>query len=122
MNQALIKALEAPSRDFPKFSSGATVKVHVLIVEAGNERVQVFQGTVIRVRQGDGANANNENFTVRRIASHGIAVERTFLLRSPRITKIEVLRQGKVRRAQLYYMRDRRGKSARLKEKREARQ
>lgn len=114
----LIKSLEAPSRDFPKFGPGATVKVHVRIVEGDRERIQVFQGMVIRMRQGDGASANNENFTVRRVASHGIAVERTFLMRSPRIEKIEVVRQGKVRRAQLYYMRERRGKSMRLKEKR----
>lgn len=117
MNE-LIKSLEAPDRGFPEFGPGATVKVHVRIVEGERERVQVFQGMVIRMRQGDGMNANNANFTVRRVASHGIAVERTFLMRSPRIEKIEVVRQGKVRRAQLYYMRDRRGKALRLKEKR----
>jgi large subunit ribosomal protein L19 len=76
--------------------------------------VQVFQGTIIRLRRG-GVNAN---FTVRRVASHGIGVERTFLLNSPRLEKVEVLRSGHVRRAQLYYLRDRRGKAARLKEKR----
>ncbi|MEL6150044.1 MAG: 50S ribosomal protein L19 [Chloroflexota bacterium] len=118
MSHELIKALEVPERDFPEFGPGATVKVHVRIVEGERERIQVFQGMVIRMRKGDGTNANNENFTVRRIASHGIAVERTFLTRSPRVEKIEVLRQGKVRRAQLYYMRGRRGKSLRLKEKR----
>lgn len=117
MNE-LIKSLEAKERDFPKFGPGATVKVHVRIVEGDRERIQVFQGMVIRMRQGDGTSGNNANFTVRRVATHGIAVERTFLMRSPRIEKIEVLRAGKVRRAQLYYMRDRRGKSARLREKR----
>ena len=110
----LIKALEAPVPDHPEVKSGDTVKVHVRIVEGNRERVQVFQGTVIRARKG----GNDANFTVRRIASHGVGVERTFLLRSPRVEKIEVLRRAKVRRAQLYYLRDRRGKSARLKEKR----
>jgi large subunit ribosomal protein L19 len=120
MSQDLIKELEAEDRGFPEFGPGATVRVHVLIVEGDRERTQPFQGMVIRMRQGDGSNGNNANFTVRRIASHGIAVERTFLLKSPRIERIEVLRQGKVRRAQLYYMRDRRGKGLRLKEKRKS--
>lgn len=110
----LIKALEAPVPDHPEVKSGDTVKVHVRIVEGNRERVQVFQGVVIRARKG----GNDANFTVRRIASHGVGVERTFLLRSPRVEKIEVLRRAKVRRAQLYYLRGRRGKSARLKEKR----
>jgi len=118
VNNDLIKALEADERDFPEFGVGATVRIQVRIVEGDRERLQPFQGMVIRRRKGDGANKNNENFTVRRIATHGIAVERTFLLRSPRLESIEVLRQGKVRRAQLYYMRGRRGKSLRLKEKR----
>ncbi len=110
----LMKALEAPERDFPELHPGDTVRVHVRIVEGNRERIQVFNGVVIRLRRG----GNEANFTVRRIASHGIGVERTFLLRSPRIEKIEVLRHAKVRRAQLYYMRERRGKSARLKERR----
>jgi large subunit ribosomal protein L19 len=76
--------------------------------------VQEFKGTVIRMRKG----GNQANFTVRRVASHGIGVERTFLLRSPRIEKVEVFRSATVRRAQLYYLRDLRGKAARLKEKR----
>jgi len=84
-------------------------------VEGNRERIQVFQGVVIRLRGG----SNDANFTVRRIASHGIGVERTFLLRSPRVEKIEVMRSAKVRRAQLYYMRGRTGKAARLKEKRD---
>jgi large subunit ribosomal protein L19 len=108
----LIKALEAQDRGFPAVNPGDTVRVHVRIVEGNRERIQVFQGTVIRHRKG----GQEENFTVRRTASHGIGVERTFLLRSPRIEKIEVLRHGKVRRAQLYYMRNLSGKAARLRE------
>jgi len=110
----IMKSLEAAKRNHPEFGPGDTIKVHALVVEGDKERVQVFQGMVIRFRGG----ANDANFTVRRIASNGIGVERTFLLRSPRIEKIEVVRRAKVRRAQLYYMRDIRGKAARLKEKR----
>ncbi len=99
--------------DRPRLAPGDTVRVHTLIVEGDRERVQVFQGTVIRIRSG-GANAN---FTVRRVASHGVGVERTFLLHSPRIDKIEVMRSSKTRRAQLYYLRDLQGKAARLKER-----
>ncbi len=113
MNE-LIQSLQAPERDHPRFGPGDTLKVHVRVVEGDRERVQVFQGVVIRLRRG----GNDANFTVRRIASHGIGVERTFLLRSPRIDKIEVVRKAKVRRAQLYYLRELRGKAARLKEKR----
>lgn len=100
--------------ELPDLRPGDTVKVHLRIVEGERERVQVFQGTVIRLR-GGGA---KRNFTVRRIASHGIGVERSFLLHSPRVEKIEILRRAKVRRAQLYYLRERRGKAARLKESR----
>jgi large subunit ribosomal protein L19 len=110
----LIKSLEAPDRGHPQIASGDMVKVHVRVVEGERERTQVFQGIIIRLRGG----GNNTNFTVRRIASHGIGVERTFLLRSPRVEKIEVMRRAKVRRAQLYYLREVRGKAARLKEKR----
>ncbi|NDJ75969.1 MAG: 50S ribosomal protein L19 [Chloroflexi bacterium] len=110
----LMKAMEMPDRGFPQLHPGDSVRVHVRIVEGNRERVQVFHGTIIRLRR----SGNDANFTVRRIASHGIGVERTFLLRSPRIEKIEVMRHAKVRRAQLYYMRNRRGKSARLKERR----
>lgn len=110
----LMKLMEAEDRGHPDLRPGDTVKVHVRIIEGERERVQVFQGVVIRLRGG----GNESNFTVRRVASHGIGVERTFLLRSPRIEKIEIMRRAKVRRAQLYYLRDRRGKSARLKEKR----
>jgi large subunit ribosomal protein L19 len=86
--------------------------VHQKIVEGDRERIQVFQGTIIRLRKG-GANAS---FTVRRIASNNVGVERTYLLNSPRIDKVEVMRHARVRRAQLYYFRNLRGKSARLKE------
>jgi len=111
--ESLEKELES-NPDIPQVRAGDTVRVHARIVEGDRERVQVFQGTVIRVR-GGGVNAN---FTVRRIASHGIGVERTFLLRSPRLEKVDVLRRSHTRRAQLYYLRDRRGKAARLREKR----
>ncbi len=105
---------QTPDRSHPELAPGDTVKVHVRIVEGDRERIQIFQGVVIRLRRG----GNDANFTVRRIASHGIGVERTFLLKSPRVERIEVVRRAKVRRAQLYYMRERRGKAARLKERR----
>lgn len=114
MSQEFMRTLVAENHKHPVIQSGDTVKVHVRIIEGSRERVQVFQGVVIRARKG----GNEANFTVRRIASHGIGVERTFLLRSPRVEKVEILRRAKVRRAQLYYLRDRRGKSARLKERR----
>jgi large subunit ribosomal protein L19 len=113
----LIESLERQletNPNIPDLRSGDTVNVHARIVEGNRERVQVFRGVVIRTRKG-GVNAN---FTVRRIASHGIGVERTFLLRSPRLEKVELLRRAHVRRAQLYFLRDRRGKSARLREER----
>ena len=100
--------------ELPRLRPGDLVRVHTLIYEGGKERTQIFQGTVMRLRKG-GANAN---FTVRRIAAHGVGVERTFPLHSPRVTRVEVLRHSHVRRAQLYYLRDRKGKAARLKEKR----
>jgi len=99
----------------PAMEPGDTVRVHTRIVEGDRERVQVFQGTVIRIRRG----SVNSNFTVRRIASDGIGVERTFLVHSPRVEKVEVMRHGRVRRAQLYYLRGLTGKAARLKGKRE---
>jgi large subunit ribosomal protein L19 len=111
--ESLEKQLE-PNPNLEEIRPGDTVRVHARIVEGDRERVQVFQGTVIRIRAG-GANAS---FTVRRIATHGIGVERTFLFRSPRLEKIEVVRRAHSRRAQLYYLRDRRGKAARLREKR----
>jgi large subunit ribosomal protein L19 len=111
--ESLNRQLER-NADIPELSPGDSVKVYVRIVEGQRERVQAFQGTVIRVR-GSGANTT---FTVRRIASHGIGVERTFLLHSPRLDRVEVTRRAHVRRARLYYLRDRKGKAARLREKR----
>ena len=99
--------------DLPEFGPGDTVRVSVKVVEGGRERIQVFEGIVIRKRNA-GVNAN---FTVRRIASHSVGVERTFLINSPRIDKIEVSRFGVVHRAALYYLRGRTGKSARIKER-----
>jgi large subunit ribosomal protein L19 len=102
--------------DVPAFSPGDTLKVHVRVVEGTRERVQLFQGVVIR-RQGSGV---RETFTVRKL-SFGVGVERTFPVHSPIISKIEVDRIGDVRRAKLYYLRDLRGKAAKIKEKRAAR-
>lgn len=99
--------------DVPHFGPGDTLKVHVRVVEAGRERIQVFQGVVIR-RQGSGI---RETFTVRKI-SFGVGVERTFPVHSPIVAKIEPLTLGDVRRAKLYYLRDRIGKAAKVKEKR----
>ncbi len=100
--------------DIPDFDAGDTLKVHVRVVEGNRERVQVFQGAVIR-RQGDGL---RETFTVRKV-SFGVGVERTFPVHSPIVAKIEVVSRGDVRRAKLYYLRDRIGKSAKIKEKRD---
>ncbi len=100
--------------DIPEFSPGDTLKVHVRVVEGTRERVQVFQGAVIR-RQGSGI---RETFTVRKV-SFGVGVERTFPLHTPIIQKIELITRGDVRRAKLYYLRDRVGKAAKIKEKRD---
>src|SRR5213078_2018839 len=100
--------------DIPPFRPGDTVRVHVRVVEAGRERIQVFQGVVIR-RQGGGL---QETFTVRKI-SFGVGVERTFPVHSPSIGKLEVIQRGRVRRAKLYYLRELRGKRARIRERRE---
>ena len=108
------QSIEQLKAERPDLLPGDTVNVHVRIVEGNRERVQVFQGVIIGIK-GSGM---NKLFTVRRIAAHGIGVERTFLLYSPRIEKIEVLRHADVNRAKLYYLRSRSGKSARLKEKR----
>jgi len=123
MSQELLRSVERQQlkddiglqSDLPELRVGDDVQVHFRIVEGERERIQLVRGTVMRMRGGSGANAN---FTVRRIASHGIGVERTFPLHSPRLEKIEVLRHAHVRRAKLYYLRDRQGKAARLKEKR----
>jgi large subunit ribosomal protein L19 len=100
--------------DVPDFAPGDTLKVHVRVVEGNKQRVQVFQGVVIR-RQGGGL---QETFTVRKL-SYGVGVERTFPVHSPIIDKIEVFTRGDVRRAKLYYLRDRIGKAAKVKEKRD---
>ncbi len=112
--RALLTAVESAQlrENLPEIKSCDTVRLQVRVVEGNRERLQPFEGIVIRLR-GGGANAN---FTVRRIASHGIGVERTFLLNSPRLEKIEVLRHARVRRKQLYFLRGRSGKAARLKE------
>ena len=109
-----IKAVEAKvNENIPQLNAGDTVSVHVKIKEGDRERIQEFKGIVIRLRK----SGNDASVTVRRMASNGIGVERTFLLRSPRIDKVVVERHGKVRRAQLYFMRERTGKGARLKQK-----
>lgn len=110
----LMKAVQAkPNEKIPQLTAGDTVSVHVRIKEGDRERIQEFKGSIIRLRK----SGNEASLTVRRIASNGIGVERTFLLYSPRIDRIVLERRGKVRRAQLYYMRERTGKSARLKQK-----
>ena len=112
-----LDALDAASLrdDIPDFRPGDTVKVHVRVIEGNRSRVQVFQGVIIR-RQGGGI---RETFTVRKV-SFGVGVERTFPVHSPIIQKIEVVTEGSVRRAKLYYLRDLRGKAAKIKEKRDA--
>ncbi|GMB08481.1 LSU ribosomal protein L19P [Thermolongibacillus altinsuensis] len=97
--------------DLPDFRPGDTVRVHVKVVEGNRERIQVFEGVVIK-RRGAGI---SETFTVRKV-SYGVGVERTFPVHTPKIAKLEVVRRGKVRRAKLYYLRQLRGKAARIKE------
>ncbi len=113
----LIKLVEAEYQEnrqnFPNFQSGDTVNVHVKIKEGNKERVQQFQGTVIQRKH---PNTNGETFTVRKVSS-GISVERIFPLLSPNLDKVEIVRKGRVRRARLYYLRSRKGKAARIKEK-----
>ncbi len=104
---------EGMRKDVPDFESGDTVRVHVKIVEGDKERIQVFEGVVIG-RQGGSL---RERFRVRKL-SYGIGVERIFPVHSPRVDKIEVTRKGRVRRAKLYYLRDRKGKAAQVKERR----
>ncbi len=98
--------------DLPELEVGSTVKVHVKVKEGNRERIQVFEGTIIKIQHG----GIQKTFTVRRI-SYGVGVERTFPVNSPKIAKIELVRKGKVRRARLYYLRDRVGKAAKVKEK-----
>ncbi len=111
-----LDALDAETlrSDIPAFRPGDTLKVHVKVIEGSRSRVQIFQGVVIR-RHGAGA---RETFTVRKV-SFGVGVERTFPVHSPNLDKIEVATRGDVRRAKLYYLRDLRGKAAKIKEKRE---
>ncbi|HDB2860734.1 TPA: 50S ribosomal protein L19 [Staphylococcus aureus] len=112
-NHKLIEAVTKSqlSTDLPSFRPGDTLRVHVRIIEGTRERIQVFEGVVIK-RRGGGV---SETFTVRKISS-GVGVERTFPLHTPKIEKIEVKRRGKVRRAKLYYLRSLRGKAARIQE------
>jgi len=100
-----------PNPNIADFGPGDTVRVHAKVVEGTRERIQVFEGVVIRRRN----SGSGSNFTVRRI-SHGVGVERTFPIYSPRVEKVEVTRRGKVRRAKLYYLRGRTGRAARIKE------
>jgi large subunit ribosomal protein L19 len=110
----LIRTLETPANpNVPDLKAGDIVTVFVRIKESDNERVQQFKGTVIRVH----GKGNNESFTVRRIASNGIGVERTFLTRSPIIEKVVVQSKGHTRRSRLYYLRERTGKKAKLRQK-----
>lgn len=110
----LIQALTAQQikKDAPKLTIGDTVRVHIKIKEGSRERVQIFEGAVIAQKHG----GINETFTVRRV-SYGVGVEKVFPLHSPHIAKVDVVRHGQVRRAKLYYLRDRVGKSAKIKEK-----
>ena len=111
----LIEAIdrEQMRTDLPDFRPGDTVKVHAKVRERGKERIQIFEGIVIRKRRG----MKRSTFTVRKI-SFGVGVERIFPLYSPNVAQIEIVRQGKVRRAKLYYLREKRGKDARIKERR----
>ena len=112
MNE-IIRSIEAKQirSDMPQFSVGDTVRVWVKVVEGNRERLQAFEGTVIAKRNG----GVRETFTVRRV-SYGIGVERTFPIHSPRVDHVDMIRRGKVRRAKLYYLRERQGKAAKIKE------
>ena len=112
MNPLIQSLTEGQLRtDIPSFRPGDTVRVHAKVVEGTRERIQIFEGTVIAKKHG----GVNETFTVRRVA-HGCGIERVFPLHSPVVEKVEVIRRGKVRRAKLYYLRDRVGKAAKVKE------
>jgi large subunit ribosomal protein L19 len=112
----LLRAIdrEQMKEDLPEIRTGDTVRVHFRIVEGDRERTQVFEGVTIRMR----GSQSNRTITVRRTGAHGVGVERVFPIHSPRVEKIEVLRHAHVRRAKLYFLRDRQGKAARLKQKR----
>ncbi|MDP9806931.1 large subunit ribosomal protein L19 [Trueperella bonasi] len=112
----LDKINEASLKERPEFRAGDTVKVNVNVVEGNRSRIQVFQGVVVDRKGGQGVNAT---FTVRKM-SFGVGVERTFPLHSPNVDSIEIVSRGRVRRAKLYYLRDRHGKAAKIREKREA--
>jgi large subunit ribosomal protein L19 len=115
MSDLLLNSFEKPlNENIPAPRAGDNVTVHLRIVEGKRERIQLVRGIIIRVRN----SGNNANFTVRRVAANGVGVERSFLLRSPLIEKIEIHRHAHVRRAQLYFLRNRTGKAARLREKR----
>jgi len=115
MSTALIREIEEkylePTKEWPEFRVGDTIKVHVKIEERGKERIQVFEGVVIRKR----GSGTGKTFTVRKV-SYGVGMERTFPFGCPSITKIEVSKRGKVRRAKLYYLRERKGKAAKIRE------
>lgn len=117
MNAEILKIVENEYKEvrekFPSFGPGDTVNVHYKIKEGNKERIQQFQGTVLQIKN---KNSNGETFTVRKISGE-IAVERIFPILTPNIEKIEVIKKGKVRRARLYYLRGRKGKAARIKEK-----
>ncbi|MBV8528859.1 MAG: 50S ribosomal protein L19, partial [Candidatus Dormibacteraeota bacterium] len=114
MNVIDLITREQEKREVPVLRAGDTVRVHVKVVEGTRERIQVFEGVVIAV---NGKRGLGTSFTVRRVA-HGVGVERTFLVHSPRLDKIEVLRHGQVRRAKLFYLREKVGKRARIRERR----
>ncbi|HPC06186.1 MAG TPA: 50S ribosomal protein L19 [Anaerolineaceae bacterium] len=111
----ILKSVEAPvNQDIPELAPGDSVSVHVKIKEGNRERIQEFKGIVLYTHNNDG---NSSTFTVRRVASNGVGVERTFLTRSPRIEKVVVERRASVRRGRLYFLRTLTGKAARLKQK-----
>ena len=112
MDALKLIAQDSLKQDVPEFAISDSVRVHVLIKEGDRERIQAFEGTVIARKHGGVA----ETFTVRRV-SYGVGVERVFPLHSPHVTKVEIIRRGKVRRSKLYYLRDRVGKSAKVKER-----
>jgi large subunit ribosomal protein L19 len=114
MKNTIIEQIEKEQmrHDQPEMRAGDSVRVHIRIIEGDKERIQIFEGVVTRHQKG----AMNASFTVRKV-SHGVGVEKTFALHSPKIEKVEVLSNGKVRQARLYYLRERRGKAARIKEK-----